>query len=220
MVNGIGPMPDDDRITRYHETAEALREIAGQLRFDPRRASQIRALADGFERFATSLEHEMADAANWQQGVTVLALNAATWGWRSHAKWKQSGETAILNAPLDACGLQPLVMVDIGGGVIGGACGGAVVDPLLRQAYGAIFIVAAHGCSCGVARSTLANTGRASGAVSARHSATKPVTFGSFRPFKRTLQQFAAGPQFVQASDSVKARSLIVTQNSSQSRTA
>src|SRR5712691_3797177 len=57
-------MPEDDlaaRIARYRETAETLRGIAEQLRFDPRRGNQLRALADGFERFAMSL-----DAAKWQ----------------------------------------------------------------------------------------------------------------------------------------------------------
>jgi len=52
-------MPEDDlaaKIARYRETAVALRGIAEQLRFDPRRGSQFRALADGFERFALHLE--------------------------------------------------------------------------------------------------------------------------------------------------------------------
>jgi len=52
-------MPEDDlaaRIARHRETAETLRGIAEQLRFDPRRANQLRALADGFERFALLLE--------------------------------------------------------------------------------------------------------------------------------------------------------------------
>jgi hypothetical protein len=57
-------VPDDDPVARYRGTAETLREIAEQLRFDPRRANQIRSLADGFERFAMRLEREMADAAN------------------------------------------------------------------------------------------------------------------------------------------------------------
>jgi len=55
-------MPEDDlaaRITRHRETAETLRGIAEQLRFDPRRANQLRALADGFERFALLLEASM-----------------------------------------------------------------------------------------------------------------------------------------------------------------
>ena len=60
MVNGR-PMPEDDlaaRIARHRETAETLRGIAEQLRFDPRRSNQLRALADGFERFAMRLEGE------------------------------------------------------------------------------------------------------------------------------------------------------------------
>ncbi len=60
-------MPEDDlaaRIARHRETAETLRGIAEQLRFDPRRANQIPSLADGFERFAMTLEREMTDAAN------------------------------------------------------------------------------------------------------------------------------------------------------------
>ena len=67
-----GPMPEDElaaKIAGYRETAEALRGIAEQLRFDPRRGNQLRALADGFERFAMSLEREMADAA--KAGETV-----------------------------------------------------------------------------------------------------------------------------------------------------
>jgi len=52
-------MLEDDlaaRIAGYRETAETLRGIAEKLRFDPRRGNQIRALADGFERFALHLE--------------------------------------------------------------------------------------------------------------------------------------------------------------------
>jgi hypothetical protein len=55
-------MPEDDlpaRIAGYRETAETLRGIAEQLRFDPRRGDQLRALADGFERYATYLEGDM-----------------------------------------------------------------------------------------------------------------------------------------------------------------
>jgi hypothetical protein len=54
------------RIAEYRETAEALRGIAEQLRFDPRRSNQLRALADGFERFAIRLE-----------GVTDMACLAS-----------------------------------------------------------------------------------------------------------------------------------------------
>ena len=38
--------------------AEKLRGIANQLRFDLRRADQLRALADGFDRMASRLERE------------------------------------------------------------------------------------------------------------------------------------------------------------------
>jgi hypothetical protein len=65
-------MPEDDlaaRIARHRETAKTLRGIVEKLRFDPRRGGQLRALADGFERFAMSLEREMADAA--KAGETV-----------------------------------------------------------------------------------------------------------------------------------------------------
>ena len=37
---------------------DRLRGIANGLRYDVRRAEQLRALADGFERFATRLEQE------------------------------------------------------------------------------------------------------------------------------------------------------------------
>ena len=58
MVNG-GPMPEDElaaKIAGYRGTAEALRGIAEGLRFDLRRGNQLRALADGFERYALLLE--------------------------------------------------------------------------------------------------------------------------------------------------------------------
>ena len=44
------------RIAGHREMAEMLREIAEGLRFDPRRGTQLRALADGFERYALLLE--------------------------------------------------------------------------------------------------------------------------------------------------------------------
>ena len=44
------------KIAEYRETAETLREIAERIRFEPRRGSQFRALADGFERLALRLE--------------------------------------------------------------------------------------------------------------------------------------------------------------------
>ena len=52
-------MPEDElaaKIAGYRETAETLRGIAEQLRFEPRRGNQLRALADGFERYALLLE--------------------------------------------------------------------------------------------------------------------------------------------------------------------
>lgn len=36
----------------YRDTAETLRRLAGELRFDLCRAKQLRALADAFERLA------------------------------------------------------------------------------------------------------------------------------------------------------------------------
>jgi len=60
-------MSEDDlaaRIARYRETAETLRETAEKLRFDPRRGNQLRARADGFERFALHLEAMMGLAAD------------------------------------------------------------------------------------------------------------------------------------------------------------
>jgi hypothetical protein len=42
--------------------AERLRGIAEGLRYDFRRADQLRALADGFERFAARLEQEAGGA--------------------------------------------------------------------------------------------------------------------------------------------------------------
>src|SRR5712691_4085003 len=52
-------MPEDElaaKIAGHRETAETLRGIAERLRFEPRRGNQLRALADGFERFALLLE--------------------------------------------------------------------------------------------------------------------------------------------------------------------
>jgi len=60
-------MSEDDlaaRIARYRETAETLRGIAEKLRFDLRRGNQLRALADGFERFALHLEAMMGRTAD------------------------------------------------------------------------------------------------------------------------------------------------------------
>ena len=48
---------------RYFEIAETLRKIAGDIRFDDCRVSQLNALADGFERFARRVAHDRLDAA-------------------------------------------------------------------------------------------------------------------------------------------------------------
>ena len=48
---------------RYFEIAETLRKIAGEIRFDDCRVSQLNALADGFERLAKRVLHERMDAA-------------------------------------------------------------------------------------------------------------------------------------------------------------
>jgi len=48
---------------RYAEIAETLRKIAGDIRFDDCRVSQLKALADGFERLAKRVKHEQMDAA-------------------------------------------------------------------------------------------------------------------------------------------------------------
>ena len=46
------------RVEYFHGVAAKLRGIANRLRFDFRRADQLRSLADGFERFAERLERE------------------------------------------------------------------------------------------------------------------------------------------------------------------
>lgn len=48
---------------RYFGTAETLRNIARSIRFDECRVSQLKALADGFERLAKRVQHERMDAA-------------------------------------------------------------------------------------------------------------------------------------------------------------
>jgi hypothetical protein len=47
-----------NRAEYFLDVAETLRGIAGRLPYDLRRADQLRALADGFERFAARLERE------------------------------------------------------------------------------------------------------------------------------------------------------------------
>ena len=49
-----------DRSDKYRGIAENLREIARGVRFERRRAVQLCALADGFERYAERLEREAA----------------------------------------------------------------------------------------------------------------------------------------------------------------
>jgi hypothetical protein len=48
----------ESRAAYFRSVAERLRGIAAGLRYDLRRADQLRALADGFERFAARLEQE------------------------------------------------------------------------------------------------------------------------------------------------------------------
>ena len=60
-------MADDtpqSRVEYLRGVADTLRGIANQLRFDLRRADQLRALADGFARMADRVEQE-ADAAGY-----------------------------------------------------------------------------------------------------------------------------------------------------------
>ena len=56
----------DDEVPRsraeyFRGVADTLRGIAAQLRYDVRRGDQLRALADGFERFAIRLEQEVGE---------------------------------------------------------------------------------------------------------------------------------------------------------------
>ena len=51
------------RAAHFRSVADRLRGIANALRYDLRRADQLHALADGFERFANRLEQE-ADAVS------------------------------------------------------------------------------------------------------------------------------------------------------------
>ena len=59
MYQGPEADPSD-----YRETANKLRRLAGQLRFDLCRRKQLLALADGFERLAERAGNRMAAAAN------------------------------------------------------------------------------------------------------------------------------------------------------------
>ena len=53
----------DQRAAYYRETAIRIRQIADGLRFDLRHATQLRALAAGFDRLAKRLEQEIATDA-------------------------------------------------------------------------------------------------------------------------------------------------------------
>ena len=48
------------RAAYFRSVGERLRGIAAGLQYDFRRADQLRALADGFDRFAAHLEQETA----------------------------------------------------------------------------------------------------------------------------------------------------------------
>jgi hypothetical protein len=49
--------------THYRESAEKLRRVASQLRFDLCRRRQLLALADGFERLAERVGRALSTAA-------------------------------------------------------------------------------------------------------------------------------------------------------------
>ena len=55
--------PEGHDPTRYLEIAETLRGIARDIRFDECRVSQLNALADGFERLAKRIRHNIMAAA-------------------------------------------------------------------------------------------------------------------------------------------------------------
>jgi hypothetical protein len=67
-------MPTDseevDGPDKYRGIAENLREIAREVRFERRRAAQLCALADGFERYAERLEREAA-TRSWRRLPTA-----------------------------------------------------------------------------------------------------------------------------------------------------
>jgi len=54
--------PLQSRVQYFRSVADTLRGIANGLRYDFRRADQLRSLASGFERFAERLEQEEAGA--------------------------------------------------------------------------------------------------------------------------------------------------------------
>ena len=58
MVAAMEDNSLESRAAYFRSVAERLRGIAAGLRYDLRRADQLRALADGFERFAARLEQE------------------------------------------------------------------------------------------------------------------------------------------------------------------
>jgi hypothetical protein len=51
----------DSRAEYFRGVAEYLRNVARQQQYDLRRADQLRALADGFDRFADRIELQVAD---------------------------------------------------------------------------------------------------------------------------------------------------------------
>jgi hypothetical protein len=51
----------DNEAANYRATAEKLRRLAGQLRFDLCRREQLLALAEGFERLAERSDAPAAD---------------------------------------------------------------------------------------------------------------------------------------------------------------
>lgn len=51
-----------DTTANYRETAQTLRRLAGELRFDFCRRNQLLALADGFERLAERMRKQLVAA--------------------------------------------------------------------------------------------------------------------------------------------------------------
>jgi len=50
------PIDRQSKAARYRATAAHIRELADQLRFDPKRRDQLYALADGFDRLVSRIE--------------------------------------------------------------------------------------------------------------------------------------------------------------------
>jgi HD superfamily phosphohydrolase YqeK len=59
MVRAVDDESPQSRAEHFRGVADMLRGLANQLRYDLHRADQLRALADGFERFARRLEREV-----------------------------------------------------------------------------------------------------------------------------------------------------------------